>query len=441
MPPIRHKRDCYVGIDLGTSGCRAIAIDDAGAIVAEAREALPDSRQPEAGASEQDPQDWWEAVSHVLVGVLGQHAGQLRALSVDGTSATLLLCDARGIPCTPALMYDDARASVQAALIGRHAPADSPARGPGSALAKLLWLLQSTPDAQRVQHALHQADWILGRLGGVFGLSDENNALKLGYDPGARQWPEWLKALAIPPGLLPRAQPVGSMLGPVDADIARQLGLPRDTLLVAGTTDSNAATLAAGIQRPGDAVTSLGSTLVLKMLSDRPVASASYGVYSHRIGDQWLVGGASNCGGRALRQHFTDRELNELSQQIDPCTPLGLRYYPLPGVGERFPHNDPSMQPRMQPRPADRAIFLQAILEGIADVEAEGYARLAELGAGHPQQVFSSGGGAVNDSWRKIRERRLGLPVLRAAQTEAAYGAALLARGATRRRSATQFTE
>jgi sugar (pentulose or hexulose) kinase len=441
MPPIRYRRDCYIGIDLGTSGCRAIAVDDAGAIVAEAREALPDSRHPEPGASEQDPQDWWEAVSRVLVRMMGQRAGQLRALSVDGTSATLLLCDAQGTPCAPALMYDDTRASAPAALIGRHAPTDSPARGPGSALAKLLWLLQSPPDAQRVRHALHQADWILGRLSGVFGLSDENNSLKLGYDPVARQWPAWMNALAIPPGLLPRVQAVGSILGPVAPDVAGHLGLPRDTLLVAGTTDSNAATLAAGIERPGDAVSSLGSTLVLKVLGDRPVASARYGVYSHRIGDQWLVGGASNCGGRSLRQHFTDRELHELSRQIDPCRPLGLHYYPLPGVGERFPRNDPGMQPRMQPRPADRATFLQAILEGIADVEAEGYARLAELGAGYPERVFSSGGGAINENWRKIRERRLGLPVLRAAQTEAAYGAALLARHAIRRRSATQLAE
>jgi sugar (pentulose or hexulose) kinase len=441
VPPIRQTCDSYAGIDLGTSGCRAIAIDDAGAIIGEAREALPESRHPEHGASEQDPQDWWEAVCRVLAELLAQQPGHLRAVSVDGTSATLLLCDAQGAPCTSALMYDDTRATVQAALINRHAPVDSPARGAASALAKLLWLLQSTSNAHRARHAQHQADWILGRLSGVFGLSDENNVLKMGYDPSARRWPDWMRPFAIPAGLLPRVQAVGSAVGPVEPDVARYLGLPRDTLLVAGTTDSNAATLAAGIDRPGDAVTSLGSTLVLKILCDHPVASASHGIYSHRIGNHWLAGGASNCGGRVLRQHFNERELAELSRQIDPRRPLDLHYYPLPGVGERFPHNDPGMQPRMQPRPADRAMFLQAILEGIADVEAEGYARLAEFGAGYPQRVYSSGGGAINEGWRRIRERSLRLPVLLAAQTEAAYGAALLARAAIRRRSAAQFTQ
>ncbi len=439
--PNRGVDDWYIGLDLGTSGCRAIAIDPTGEVVAEAREPLPDSQHPVPGASEQDPRDWWEAVGRVLGRLLARRHGHPRALSVDATSATLLLCDGQGVPCTPALMYDDTRARPQAKLIDRYAPADSPARGPGAALAKLLWLLQHAPDAKRVRHAVHQADWVNGRLLGSFGLADESNLLKMGYDPGTRRWPDWMQTLSIPEGMLPRARPVGAVLGTIEATVAQRLGLPRETILVAGTTDSNAATLAAGIRRPGDAVTSLGSTLVLKILCDRRVASARYGIYSHRIGHRWLAGGASNTGGRVLRQHFDDRALIELSRQIDPDSPTGLDYYPLPAIGERFPHNAPDMQPRMQPQPADRKLFLHAMLEGIADIEAEGYTRLAELGAAYPQRVYSSGGGAANETWRRIRERRLGVPVLRAAHTEAAYGAALLARAAIVQRSATQLVE
>jgi sugar (pentulose or hexulose) kinase len=88
------------------------------------------------------------------------------------------------------------------------------------------------------------------------------------------------------------------------------------------------------------------------------------------------------------------------------------------------------MKPLLQPRPDDRRQFLQAILEGIADIEAEGYMRLAELGAPFPQRVFTSGGGAVNKAWREIRQQRLRIPILEATQTQAAYGAALLARKA-----------
>lgn len=407
-----------------------MAIGRGGEIIATARAALPDSRRPVAGASEQDPADWWRAVCEVLQGLAARRPGRIRALCIDGTSSTLLLCDRQGTPCTPALMYDDSRARAQAALIDALAPPDSPARGPSSALAKLLYLLDQRPVGTPA-HAAHQADWINGRLGGRFGLADENNVLKLGYDPLARAWPDWLARLPFPPGLLPRVRPVGVPLGSVTPAVAGQLGLPDDVLLVAGTTDSNAAALAAGIGRPGEAVTSLGSTLVLKVLSTRPIAAARYGVYSHRIGDHWLAGGASNAGGRVLRQHFSDAELVALSRHIDPSRPLGLGYYPLPGVGERFPYSDPQMSPRMHPVPADRGRFLQAILEGLADIEAQGYARLAQLGAPYPTRVYSAGGGAVNEAWRQIRERRLGVPVCRAVQTEAAYGVALLAHAAS----------
>jgi sugar (pentulose or hexulose) kinase len=311
-------------------------------------------------------------------------------------------------------------------LIEQLAPGDSPARGPGSALSKLLYL-GNRAGPGKASFALHQADWINGKLSGKFGIADENNALKLGYDPLNRCWPAWISKLPMAPGLLPHVIPVGTPLGPVATEVARSLGLPEGVMLVAGTTDSNAATLAAGLSGTGDAVTSLGSTLVLKVYSDRPLNSARFGVYSHRFGDGWLTGGASNSGGAVLRQFFSDTEIAELSRKIDPDRPLGLAYYPLPGVGERFPRSDPEMQPRMQPRPDERHEFLQAILEGIADIEAEGYARLAELGAPMPVRIFTSGGGAVNEAWRQIRERRLGIPVLRADQTEAAFGSALLA--------------
>lgn len=419
---------CFVGIDLGTSGCRAIAIDAAGSVLAEARAPLPPSRR-DGACSEQDPADWWRATLAVLDGIAGQGAGPVAALAVDGTSSTLLLCDAAGRPCTPALMYDDRRAAAAAARVAAVAPADIPALGAGSALSKLLYLLDR-PQAATAAHALHQADWIAGRLGAGFDRSDENNCLKLGYDPVLRAWPGWLERLGLPAGILPRVQPVGTPYGLVGSELDGRHGLSGDTLIVAGTTDSNAAALAAGLRESGDAMTSLGSTLVLKILSPRPIASARYGVYSHRIGRHWLVGGASNSGGAVLRQYFSDSEITRLSRQIDPAHPLGLGYYPLPARGERFPRNDPQMAPRMAPRPEQPAAFLQALLEGIADIEAEGYRRLAELGAPPPSRVFSAGGGAGNPTWLAIRGRRLGVPLLPARHVEAAYGAALLARDA-----------
>lgn len=90
----------------------------------------------------------------------------------------------------------------------------------------------------------------------------------------------------------------------------------------------------------------MGSTLAVKLLSTSRIDDAQYGVYSHRLDDKWLVGGASNTGGAVLRQIFTDDQLENLSEHIDPMKACLLDYYPLPTVGERFPVADPKMAPR-----------------------------------------------------------------------------------------------
>ena len=195
-----------------------------------------------------------------------------------------------------------------------------------------------------------------------------------------------------------------------------------------GTTDSTAAIFATGAQQVGDAVTSLGSTLVCKVISDTPVFAAEYGIYSQPFGDNWLVGGASNSGGAVLRQYFTDTQMQQLSEYIDPVQATGLDYYPLPATGERFPVNDPALEPRMTPRPADDAIFFQGLLEGIARIEYNGYRLLHELGAPYPASVRSVGGGAKNPAWTRIRSRLLNTSMYDPDHTEAAYGSALLAR-------------
>jgi sugar (pentulose or hexulose) kinase len=114
---------------------------------------------------------------------------------------------------------------------------------------------------------------------------------------------------------------------------------------------------------------------------------------------------------------------------MHPAQPTGLDYYPLPAVGERFPICDAQLEPRLDPRPASDAKFFQGILEGLASIEKRGYELLAELGAPYPSRVLTVGGGADNPGWTIIRERLLGVPVEKALYREAAYGAALLARG------------
>lgn len=177
----------YLGIDLGTSGVRACLIDRDGNELASARAALPAVQQPE---------HWRQAVFDVIRELTaGAEATRIRAVAVDGTSGTVMLCDHNGQPCTPALMYNDQRCTTEAAFIATRAPADSAARGASASLAKVLHLLPRAPNAAFI---CHQADWVAGLLCGRFDISDENNALKLGYDPVTRSWPAWLDNLGLP---------------------------------------------------------------------------------------------------------------------------------------------------------------------------------------------------------------------------------------------------
>ncbi len=415
----------YIGVDLGTSGCRATAIDQQRRTRASAACGLAEPLRDGAG-SEQDPVLWWRALTATLTSLLPQLAGApVRAIAIDGTSATVLLCDAAGTPLGPALLYDDARATAQAHAIDAVAPAHSPARGAASGLAKTLYLARRYPEAR---HVLHQADWLAGRLLERYDRCDENNALKLGYDPVHRSWPDWLDQLPLPRRWLPQPLPPATVLGTVAAGPAQRLGLSTDTLVVAGTTDSTAAFLATGARDLGDAVTSLGSTLVLKVLAAEPVFAPEYGIYSHRLGDRWLAGGASNSGGAVLLEHFSRAELAQLTPLLEPERPTGLDYYPLRRLGERFPIADANLQPRLTPRPAAPERFLQGMLEGMAAIETEGYALLARLGAPYPSSVRSVGGGAANPAWTAIRGARLRVLMREAEHTDACYGAALLAR-------------
>jgi sugar (pentulose or hexulose) kinase len=289
--------------------------------------------------------------------------------------------------------------------------------------------LQSEPGVVRV---IHQADWISGRFSGRFDVTDENNALKAGYDPVARRWPDWISGAGMQQDRLPTVVPAGATTGTISRECAAELGLPADVAIVAGTTDGCAAFLATGAHAIGHAVTSLGTTLTLKLLCDRPLFAPDLGIYSHRIGEEWLVGGASNSGSAAIARHFSLDRVHALSKQMSADTPTGLDYYPLPGPGERFPCNDPDMQPRLDPRPSSDALFLQALMEGVANIERRGYGLLTEIGGPIVASIRTIGGGAKNAAWRTIRARILAAPLVEPDDDEPAVGAARLALPALR---------
>jgi len=412
----------YLGIDFGTSGARAVVIDSAGNIQAEAQ-------YPFEATGTNTATGWQTALFTLIEQIPQERRREIRAIAIDGTSSTVLLCDATGQPIDEPILYNDGRGVAAIERLKAIAPPNHTVLSATSSLAKLLWWQEARGKRHKARgcYFLHQADWLAFLLHGKLGISDYHNALKLGYDPQELCYPNWMEQLSVTP-VLPQVLAPGTPVGEVTAEIAPRLGLRQDCLVCTGTTDSIAAFLASGAQLPGEAVTSLGSTLVLKLLSRTRVDDSRYGIYSHRLGDLWLTGGASNTGGAVLRHFFSDAELENLSSKILVEKESTLDYYPLLKVGDRFPINEPQLPPRLEPRPTDSVEFLHGLLESIARIEARGYQLLQQLGATQLTRVYTAGGGAKNPAWTAIRGRHLRVPILPPIHTAAAYGTALLAR-------------
>jgi len=409
-----------LGIDIGTSGARAAVVDAQGDQIAFASAPF---QSPDELRS---PAAWWSRVREAVDAVARKiDLGTVRGVAVDGTSGTVLAVDAANAPTGAVLMYNEPcpdRAIVD--RIANVAPAGSIAVGENSGLARAIHLSR----ASGVDGVMHQADWILMNLGCPGRASDENNALKTGFDLVTGSWPGWLEVAGMDVSKLPTVYRTGERISSIGGYLLAA-GLPKTAWFHAGTTDGCASFLATGASQVGDAVTALGSTIVLKLASDIPINAPEYGVYSHRVGDFWLVGGASNSGGNVVRALIGDERLEELTLKIDPDRRLELDFYPLLRPGERFPINDPHYLPRLEPRPTDDGVFFQAILEGMTEIERLGYQRLRELGSPVLASLRTVGGGARNPVWSKMRAKAIGLPSLPAKSLEAAAGTASLALG------------
>lgn len=410
----------YLGIDFGTSGARAIVIDSQEVIHAEIQYSF--QQLPSNNLS----QNWKLALFGLIEEIPRVIKQEIKAIAINGTSSTVLLCDAQGNPLDDPILYNDGRGLAVQEYLVQIAPANHLVLSATSSLAKLLWWYQQ-PIYHQASYFLHQADWLAFLLHGKLGISDYHNALKLGYDVEKLAYPIWLKQLPIK-SLLPQVFAPGTPIGKITKEISKQFSLEQDCLVCTGTTDSIAAFLASGVNQLGEAVTSLGSTLVLKLLSHTRIENFQYGIYSHRLGNLWLTGGASNTGGSVLKHFFSEQELANLSHQIDANYENSLDYYPLLKPGDRFPINDPQLLPKLEPQPDNSVEFLHGLLESMARIEARGYQLLKELGATSLTKVYTAGGGAKNPTWRTIRERHLQVPVVSSVHTDAAYGTALLAK-------------
>jgi sugar (pentulose or hexulose) kinase len=431
----------WLGLDLGTQSVRAMVVSGNGETLASGWHKLTSHR--DGPRHEQDPEDWWRAISIACRAALAAlPAGtKIHGVAVDGTSGTILLVDGDARPLTPGLMYDDTRALEETKRANEAGAAVWATLGYNRmqaswGLPKLLWLLARHHGL--AARLVHQTDFINRRLVGSDVATDTSNALKTGVDLINESWPrEVFAALGVPDEILPAVVRAGTSLGVVGREAAEQTGIPAGTPVIAGMTDGCAAQMAAGALSVGSWNSVLGTTLVLKGVTPDLVKDPAGVVYSHRSPDgNWLPGGASSSGAGAISRHFPERDLEALGTQAAEREPAGVVTYPLHGRGERFPFIAPEAEGFTLGQPADEIDQYAALLQGVAFIERLCFDYLDMLGAPVGGPFVLTGGGAKSRYWCQLRADVLGSPVTVPENAEAALGMAILAASSAGRKVA-----
>ncbi len=431
------------GIDVGTHGARCVLAGQDGELLAQGERAFGRSAGPlPDGWFEQEPAAWTDAVRRAVRQALQDAASRgagrgVGAVGVTSTSGTLCALDSARRPLMPAIMYNDSRSLEEAEAVQEAGAALSAKLGyrfsSSFALPKALWLKRNRPEVYaRADLLLSPADYVIGWLTGNWRRSDHTNVLKWGYDLLEDRWPDFIESnLGLSAAFFPAVQKPGALAGNLTAQRADELGLPAGIPVAAGMTDGCASQIASGAVSPGDYNTTIGTTLVIKGVSERLLLDPLGRVYCHRHPEGWwLPGGASNTGAECLAVEFGAEETEARSARALQRSPTGLVAYPLVRKGERFPFLNADAEGFLVGTPRDRDELFAAYLEGVACLERLAYETLEGLGAEVGDAVYSTGGGARSDAWLQIRADTLNKVVLRAsggAATGAAMGAAILA--------------
>jgi xylulokinase len=435
-----------LGIDVGTQGARVVACDAQGMVQAQAAEPFDLQAAPERPPrwAEQEPEQWWAAVKICLRQVVanlrrqGYTAETIEAVAVTSTSGTVLPVDAAGQPLRPALMYNDSRAQDEAEAVqaagGELAAALGYRFNASFALAKILWLNRHEPRLFETTHRfIHAADFIVGRLTGEYGVTNASDALKTGYDLLHACWPPLIEhKLGIPLNRLPAVLQPGTPIAPISPAGAEATGLPAGRPVLAGMTDGCTSQISTGAVAPGDWNSTLGTTLVIKGVTERLLLDPLGRIYSHRHPDgYWLPGGASNTGGEAIALRFPQEKWEEFNALALDLAPTDVILYPLARLGERFPFAHARAEGFMLGQPGDDATNYAAHLEGVGYVERLAYEVLTDLGASLGDTIYSAGGATRSRAWSQLRADILGRALVRPAVTGGAMGAAILAAAGT----------
>ena len=437
----------FLGIDLSTTGAKALVIDGAGAVVNSATTALTLST-PRPLWSEQDPREWWQATATSIrealarAGIGGESIG---AIGLTGQMHGLVLLDELGEPLRPAILWNDQRTAAECdeirAVIGKRRLIEITGNDalPGFTAPKILWVRKHEPEIYaRACHMLLPKDYIRYRLTGEFAIDKADGSGTILFDLARRDWsPEVAGALHIPLAWLPPTYEGPEITATVSATAARETGLLVGTPVVAGGGDQAAGAVGAGAVAPGVVALTLGTSGVVFATTDGPAVEPEGRLHAfcHAVPNRWHVMGVMLSAAGSL-QWYRDT----LASQLDFDTLLaeaasappgseGLLFLPYLS-GERTPYPDPLARGSwtgltLRHR---RAHLTRSVLEGVAFGLRDCFELIRQTGSGAIREVRVSGGGARSVLWRRILASVLETELVTVESTEgAAYGAALLA--------------
>jgi xylulokinase len=407
--------DALVGLDVGTTGVKAVAISPSGEVLARAEEEYPLSL-PQPGWAEQDPDDWWRASERALA-ALGVDP---LSVGLTGQMHGLVLLDADDRVLRPAILWNDQRTSAECEEIERVVGLERLLELTGNraltgfTAPKLLWVRRHEPDVwSRARHVLLPKDYVRLRLTGERAIDAAEASGTLLFDVAARRWSdEVCDALAIAQEWLPPA---------------------RESTELGGAGDQQAGAVGVGAVRPGVLSVVLGTSGVVfaPLERYRPEPEGRVHVFCHALPATWEAMGVMLSAAGSLRwlRDAVGGDYAGLTAEAERWDPgvEGLTFLPYL-TGERTPHFDPDARGALAGLEVrhDRGALVRAVLEGVAFGLRDALALVAEMG-GRADTARVSGGGARSDLWLKITASVLGVPLERTVVEEgAAYGAALL---------------
>lgn len=442
----------YIGLDLGTSGLKALLMDEGEQVLAEATAPLAVSR-PQDGWSEQDPADWIRAAEAALTGLAAQaDLGAVRSIGLSGQMHGATLLDAAHEVLRPAILWNDTRAYLEAAMLDAE-PRFRAITGnivfAGFTAPKLIWLARHEPEVrEQVALVLLPKDYLRLWLTGE-AVSEMSDASGTGWlDVARRDWSDdLLAACDLSRAQMPRLVEGAAISGRLRPALATRWGLPAGVVVAGGGGDNAASGVGVGAVTPGVAFASLGTSGVLFAASDRfsPDAASAVHTFCHALPGLWHQMGVILAAGDALNWYARVMGGNaaDLTAGLGPLRAPGrVLFLPYLG-GERTPYNDAQVRGAFLglEHASDADALTRAVIEGIAHAFRDSLDALALTGT-QITRLIGVGGGTRSDYWVQALATALDLPIELPVTGDfgGAFGAARLGRMAVTGGGAEQAT-